>query len=99
MITKTEYIFTEEDKELLKKGLPENPCDNCDAGRSCCGCQKERDYQKISQPFKDANIYDIALSVRRHAFLANQVQIMRKEMQTINEALPDFIKFNKEENI
>lgn len=46
---KVEQIeFSKEDKELLLKDIPTNPCTKCDLHRdgTCCGCPKGREYDK-----------------------------------------------------
>lgn len=64
VITRT---FDKEDVELIKKYLPDNPCESCDASLGCCGCQAQRDYEATYvKPLKDAGIYEYAVHYSRY---------------------------------
>lgn len=88
------YEFTDEDKKLLKIPLPDNPCTNCGAGAACCGCPKGDDYNKKVKPYKDANIYDIAVSLQRITILNNKIKQCLDEITTINTNLPEFCQID-----
>lgn len=87
-------IFTNEDLELLKKELPNNPCTKCDAHIRgyCCGCQQRIDYDKMVKIYRDNNIYDIALEIKKINELEKSINKMRKNQEDILSNLPKEIK-------
>lgn len=88
-------IFTNEDFELLSKVLPDNPCRKCDANIRgyCCGCQKGTDYAKIAKPYKDSNIYEIALEIKEFYDLDKSIKEIRSKQKDILDNLPKDVKY------
>lgn len=92
MRTEVVVTFDENDKELLKKELPNNPCTGCYLnGNGCCGCAKGSEYSKILKPYKEANILDIALKNKKRLDLIKDIEDKRKKVREIEENLPNFM--------
>ena len=80
--------FTAEDRELLKQLLPKNPCDGCGFGVGCCGCRESRDYEEKVRPYKDANIYDIALTIRKIHEIKQSIRLEETEIEHLRSRIP-----------
>ena len=80
--------FTVEDRKLLKQLLPKNPCDGCGVGVGCCGCQDSRDYEEKVRPYKDANIYDIALTIRKIHDIRQNIKLEENEIEHLKNSIP-----------
>lgn len=89
-------IFTDDDFKLLSRVLPNNPCTKCDARIRgyCCGCQQGADYDKIVKPYKDNNIYEIALSIKEYYDLNKSIEEMRERQANILKDIPQEVKYN-----
>ena len=85
---KVEIIeYTQEDYELLKKPLPNDPCSTCRAGYECCGCPEEREYASKVKPYKDAGIYEVAVLLNRRKININKMEELTKEIAKIDNDL------------
>lgn len=93
--------FTTEDRELLKQLLPKNPCDGCGDVIGCCGCPDGRDYAEKVRPYKDANIYDIALTIRRIYDIKHNIRLEEEESEHLKNSIPKelFINCENEKDI
>lgn len=90
VVTTLEY--TQEDKVMLRKPLPPNPCDTCAAGAECCGCPDGRKYAEAVKPYKDAGIYDIARKMEKMREMEKQARAIVSEYQKMNDELPYFAR-------
>ena len=55
-------VFDEKDAELIKRYLPESPCDSCRAGVGCTGCPDHwRWKQAYEEPLKSAGVLEYAI--------------------------------------
>ena len=90
VVTTVEY--TQEDKVMLKKPLPANPCDKCTAGTACCGCPDVLKYAEQVQPYRDAGIYDIARKMEKMREMEQQAKAIIAEYSKMNAELPHFAK-------
>lgn len=92
MKTEVIQIFDENDKNLLKVPLPDNPCNGCRMVADCCGCPSANAYREAIQPYKDANIFEIAQKLKRRNELHEKIFQYNKELEELNALLPDFLK-------
>ncbi len=61
-------VFGEKDAELIKRYLPESPCESCSAGAGCVGCPAHRQWQKdYEAPLKSANVLEYAVRYNHYA--------------------------------
>lgn len=88
-------IFTNEDFELLSKVLPDNPCCKCNENIRgyCYGCQQSVDYDKLVKPYKDNNIYEIALDIKEFYNLDKSIKEIRSKQKDILDNLPKDVKY------
>lgn len=86
-------VYTEEDKNLLSKEIPDNPCDVCDPYmESCCtGCLKKHIYNDVVKPYKDNDIYGLALLIKERNRLKRSINDANDRIAQINSQLPDFV--------
>lgn len=78
IIETKQYVFDEEDRRLLFIEIPDNPCEKCCLKNDgCCGCSENLKYQEIIKPYKDRNIYDLALKFKYIHQL--QIEILEKQ--------------------
>ena len=80
--------FTDEDRKLLKQLLPKNPCNDCSDVVGCCGCSDGRDYAEKVRPYKDANIYDIALGIRKIHDIKQNIKREENEIEHLMDSIP-----------
>lgn len=78
----TRYIFDEEDRRLLSIELPDDPCKTCNPN-GCCGCPKATEYADTVKPYRDRNIYDIALKFKRQKEIRRRIEKLQKEYDEI----------------
>lgn len=83
-----QYVFDDEDRRLLSIEIPDNPCDKCHVP-GCCGCSDERGYSAIIKPYKDKNIYDLALKFKRMKLIQREIDKLQKEMEKIEKEIED----------
>ena len=88
-IIKTEqYIFDDEDRRLLSIELPDDPCDKCYLNSNgCCGCPDGDKYAETIKPYKERNIYDLALKFKRMEELQNEIKAINKEINDIKKEI------------
>lgn len=83
------YHITDEDKELLKKPLPINPCNNrCPDRHSCCGCPKLTEYDKTIKAYQDADIYVWALTIGSVNEVEEKIKELEEEKKQLISKLP-----------
>lgn len=81
--------FDNEDIKLLNTVLPKNPCDKCySKGLYCLGCNQEREYRNIISPYKERNIYDYAILIRRKNEIDSEIKRLEEEKENINKEFP-----------
>lgn len=95
MIKEIVITFTDEDFELLSKPIPFNPCDYCRAGYSCCGCPSRTEYDKKIKPYKDAGIFEYAVTLREIRAANELIKNTKRELNSLIDTLPDEIVRNK----
>lgn len=86
-----QYVFDDEDRKLLSIELPDNPCDKCYQGTSsgCCGCPSYTEYLEIIKPYKDRNIYDLALKFKRMKLTEREIERLKKELEKVEQEIDD----------
>lgn len=99
IIQTTEY--TVEDRALLKQLLPKDPCNGCNLGVGCCGCPEGYDYEEKVRLYKDANIYDIALTLRKIHDIRQNMKQEEDEIKHLMDSIPEelFINCDNEKGI
>ena len=80
--------YTIEDRKLLKQLLPQNPCNGCCNVTICCGCPEGRNYADKIRPYKDANIYDIALTIRKIHDIKQNIKLEEEEIKHLKSSIP-----------
>lgn len=60
----TTYTFTSDDYKLLHSILPNNLCAFCITKDSCCGCPENDSYRIATKPYRDNDIYELALELK-----------------------------------
>lgn len=60
----TTYTFTSDDYKLLHSILPNNLCAFCIMKDSCCGCSENDSYRIATKPYRDNDIYELALELK-----------------------------------
>lgn len=90
-IIKTEqYIFDDEDRRLLSIEIPDDPCDKCYLNSNgCCGCPDGTKYVEATKPYKERNIYNLALKIKRMHKLQKEISDMQKEIDEIAKEIED----------
>lgn len=83
-----QYVFDDEDRRLLSIELPDNPCDKCSVP-GCCGCSDERGYSAIIKPYKDRNIYDLALKFKRMKLIDREIERLKEELEKVKKEIKD----------
>lgn len=84
-------VFTDEEKGMLLKPLPKDPCTKCGMKESCCGCPEAYAYKDAVQPYKDAGLYKLALAVAKRRSLVQRIAELTDELEEMDNGLPDFI--------
>lgn len=83
-----QYVLDEEDKKLLSIEIPDSPCNKCYLNSNgCCGCPDGTKYYEKIKPYKDRNILDIAIKIKRMRKLQNEIKEKKKEVDRISEEL------------
>lgn len=70
----------ESDYGLLKR-LSDNPCDNCDSGTGCCGCQKASVYNEAVKMYKNSDIYKAAMAVRFINTTGDEIAVLQNQLK------------------
>lgn len=93
-ILKEEYIFTPDDMEMLSRVIPVSPCIKCSEHGTygCCGCCDKDDYDTFIQPYKDADIYEFAVTIRLILDLRKQRDDINKRIKESFDSLPEQIQ-------
>ena len=93
-ILKEEYIFTADDMKMLSHVIPVSPCITCSANGTleCCGCVDKDDYDAFIQPYKDADIYEFAATIRLILDLRKQRDDINKRIKESFDLLPEQIQ-------
>ena len=91
----TQYEFDDEDRRLLSIKLPDNPCVKCSLnGNGCCGCSDGVKYEETVKPYKERNIYDLALKFKKMEELQNKIKAINKEINNIKKEIEETGLFN-----
>lgn len=91
------YEFEESDFELLKKGLPDTPCDKCSTRQdSCCGCKDYEIYRSEENKFKEANLYEYGKTLAEIKKLNKEKKRIQNELSELWKSLPEEIKARKD---
>ena len=83
-----QYVFDQEDRRLLSIELPDNPCDKCNIP-GCCGCPENTAYCEIIKPYKERNIYDLALKFKKIKILQKEIDEKQNEINKIEKEIND----------
>lgn len=95
MIVKQQIILTDEDKYLLSKPFPENPCYvKCNASdrSACCGCPEGSMYEEAIKPYMDAGIFDYAIKIEEIRRLKGEISNKEKMIENKYKELPPEIR-------
>lgn len=87
------FVTTEiedNDHELLKSGLPDNPCTKCPDYIGCLGCPRGNEYRNRKKQFEDANILDVAKQLREYNEMVNTVKELEMRMRRLLREMPDY---------
>ncbi len=93
------YEFTEADLELLKKPLPDAPCQKCKVTDSCCGCPEYESYKRMIQPYEDNGIFDLAFALRAMTSLKKQMNELQEKYEEYEKDIPPEIREFVHENV
>lgn len=99
MIIETKIILTDEDKELLSKSLPVDPCKGCRGVDDCYGCPKETEYQAMIKPYKDAGILEYAKIIDDIRRIKGEIKMLETSIDKRYEKFPVELKTYAEELI
>lgn len=86
------YEFTEKELELLKKPLPDAPCIKCKDVDSSCVCPEYESYNKITQPYKDNGIFNLAFALREMTSLKKQINKLQEKYEEYEKELPPEVR-------
>lgn len=85
--------FTDEDIELLKQPIPDNPCLKCGAeSMTCCGCHAYYKWKSLIKKYEDLGIYGYALLLKTKRQLEKSLSEIQNDLDTLNRELPDELK-------
>lgn len=94
------YKFEELDFELLKKGFPDTPCDECNQQNSCLNCKAYEIYKsevnKYKQNLKEANLYEYGKVLAEIKKRNKEKKRIQNELSELWKSLPDEIKARKD---
>lgn len=88
MIIETKIIVTVDDKYLLSRSLPDDPCKGCRYAGYCCGCPRETNYQAMIKPYKDAGILEYAKIIEDIRRMKGEIKILEMSIDKRYEELP-----------
>lgn len=91
IIETRQYVFDDEDRRLLSVDIPDNPCENCSLMKigGCCGCPDNIEYTKAILPYKERNIFELALKIKRMHNLQKDIVNIQKEIDNIAKEIKD----------
>lgn len=93
MKTNQTLIFSEEDMELLKKELPDNPCLSCGINYTICsGCSESSAYKNKINVYRDRNIFDFAKTLKDIHKLGLSIKDMQNKVEKLTSELPEEVK-------
>lgn len=86
-----QYEFDDEDRRLLSIEVPDSPCKKCyqSTSSACCGCPSYTEYLEIIKPYKDRNIYDLALKFKIIKTIEREIDKLEKELKKIKKEIED----------
>ena len=86
-----QYVFDDEDRRLLSIDIPDNPCENCSLKKigGCCGCTDNIEYTKAILPYKERNIFELALKFKRMHKLQKDIVDIQKEIDGIAKEIEE----------
>ena len=84
------YSFDSEDIELLKKPIPNDPCNKCSDRVGCCGCNEHDIYREAIKPYKDRNIFEIANKLRTRNKIKQSIEESYSKISDINKELEKY---------
>lgn len=84
-------VFDDEDRRLLSIELPDDPCNNCYLAKTggCCGCNDNTKYHEIIKPYKNKNILDFALKIKKLHELQNDIENIEGIIKQIAKELEE----------
>ena len=86
----TQYEFDDEDRRLLSIKLPDNPCDKCSLNSGgWCGCSDGVKYEETVKPYKERNIYDLALKFKRMDNLKKEIVNMQEKINKLAKEIEE----------
>ncbi len=91
----TIQIFTDEDKEMLKQPLPDNPCNHplCDGhAAECFGCEEYHKYKEIVKLYEERGLLQITSYYKRINNILKEIKRYEKEVRSLAKELPDFLQ-------
>jgi hypothetical protein len=94
MKVKTISTFEDGDIELLRKVLPDNPCEHpvCKSQAAfCCGCLNYKKYQENIAEYRKRGILDIALKLKERDDAMKQIAALQQKINTIEKSIPEGI--------
>lgn len=86
------YKLSENDIELLKNILPDNPCCDCYIGSACCGCPEGGKYERQVKPYKEAGIYEIALNIKKSRMIKRIIKAREEELEALINSIPQEVR-------
>lgn len=91
------YIFDENDIELLRKELPKSPCSQniycLEKKNSCCGCDKYFEYSKIIQKYKEAGILELSEKLQKVRNIKTKIGLLESQIEEYQKELKDIDKY------
>lgn len=86
------YEFEESDFELLKQGLPDDPCSKCGTVYCPGGCPEQKEYDNVKKKFEDAHIYDVSVVLKEIIRLNKEKKDIQNKISELWKTLPNEIK-------
>ena len=94
-VSELKRTYTEEEKELLKKGMHKHPCLDCSDFCYCIRysrtCEKEIAYNEIKKVYESHNISEEDRHIKIAKALLKDIEEKKKELDDIKKSIPDFI--------
>ena len=85
----TNVKIKDNDYDLLKIRIPEDPCINCINRYACCGCSKKKEVNAVIRSLKDAGIFEAQQKVQEVKELQLKLKEMEQTIATNKEYLTD----------
>jgi len=77
----TTFKIENNDYELLKTPVPEDPCIHCPNHYGCCGCPKSRERDEIIKPLKQAGVFEVQQKVQEVKELQQELKYIEKTIE------------------